>query len=46
MGDSFIGSYCRLADGEKDPRNLLIAFSIARVILVEFEVENRIEVSS
>jgi DNA repair/transcription protein MET18/MMS19 len=44
LGESFIQSYCRLADGEKDPRNLLIAFSIARVIVVEFDIESSIEV--
>lgn len=45
MGDTFIGSYCKLADGEKDPRNLLIAYSIARVIVVEFEIDNLVDVS-
>ncbi|KAH9976079.1 Dos2-interacting transcription regulator of RNA-Pol-II-domain-containing protein [Russula compacta] len=30
MGDSFLSGYIALADGEKDPRNLMIAFAIAR----------------
>lgn len=37
--------YCALAEGEKDPRNLMLSFSIVRVILVEFEVTDSIEVS-
>ncbi|KAL7416158.1 Dos2-interacting transcription regulator of RNA-Pol-II-domain-containing protein [Mrakia frigida] len=43
LGENFIQSYCRLADGEKDPRNLLIAFSIGRVIVVEFDIESSME---
>ena len=33
-------------EGEKDPRNLLLAFSIHRVILIEFDVQNHVEVSN
>jgi len=33
-----------MVDGEKDPRNLLLLFSMARVILIEFDVEAHIEV--
>lgn len=44
MGDAFVAKYCQIADGEKDPRNLLLAFSIARVILVEFDIERHVEV--
>ncbi|CDZ97248.1 DNA repair/transcription protein Mms19 [Phaffia rhodozyma] len=43
MGSPFVAKYCQIADGEKDPRNLLLAFSIARVILVEFEIEPHAE---
>ena len=45
MGDEFIRGYIRLAEGEKDPRNLLLAFAIDRVLLIEFNVVNWIEVS-
>lgn len=37
-------SYAELAEGEKDPRNLLLAFALDRVILLEFDVSKYIEV--
>ncbi|KZV63176.1 ARM repeat-containing protein [Peniophora sp. CONT] len=43
MRDEFLTGYLILADGEKDPRNLMLAFAVARVILIEFDVTNRIE---
>ncbi|TFY73800.1 hypothetical protein EWM64_g10212 [Hericium alpestre] len=43
LGNEFLAGYVNLADGEKDPRNLLIAFAIARVILVEFDIKDKIE---
>ncbi|WWC93066.1 uncharacterized protein L201_008031 [Kwoniella dendrophila CBS 6074] len=43
MGTSFINSYTKMVDGEKDPRNLMLLFSIDRVILLEFEVKDHIE---
>ncbi|KAA1469065.1 ARM repeat-containing protein [Dentipellis sp. KUC8613] len=43
MGTEFISGYVNLADGEKDPRNLLVGFAISRVILVEFDVKSKIE---
>lgn len=46
MGEEFIRGYLTLAEGEKDPRNLLLAFAIDRVLLVEFNVVNFIEVYS
>jgi len=45
MGKSFITKYVALADGEKDPRNLLVAFAIARVILIEFDITGFVEAS-
>lgn len=45
MGDEFLSGYVSLAEGEKDPRNLLVAFAIARVLLIEFDVKNFVEVS-
>ena len=44
MGKPFIVGYVNLADGEKDPRNLMLAFAIARVLLIEFDVSSHIEV--
>ena len=44
MGDEFLRGYIGLAEGEKDPRNLLLAFAIDRVLLIEFNVSNYIEV--
>jgi DNA repair/transcription protein MET18/MMS19 len=43
MGDDFLVGYCQLVTGEKDPRNLRIAFTIDRVILVEFDIANKVE---
>lgn len=44
LGKDFMTGYIGLAEGEKDPRNLLLAFAIDRVILIEFDVESQIEV--
>lgn len=44
MGKEFLSGYTALAEGEKDPRNLLIAFAIARVILIEFDIADHVEV--
>ncbi|PPQ72316.1 hypothetical protein CVT26_007273, partial [Gymnopilus dilepis] len=38
MGKTFLDGYVGLAEGEKDPRNLIVAFAIARVILIEFDI--------
>lgn len=46
MGGKFITSFTELVGGEKDPRNLMIVFSIVRVILVEFDIVLHIEVSN
>ncbi|PBK99659.1 ARM repeat-containing protein [Armillaria gallica] len=43
MSKEFLAGYITLADGEKDPRNLLVAFAIARVILVEFDISDFVE---
>jgi len=45
MGKEFLTGYLSIADGEKDPRNLLHAFSIGRVLLIEFDISSYIEVS-
>ena len=46
MRDEFLTGYILLAEGEKDPRNLLVAFAIARVILIEFDITPFVEVNS
>ncbi|KAF8268710.1 ARM repeat-containing protein [Lactarius quietus] len=43
MGDRFLSNYITLADGEKDPRNLMIAFAIARVLAIEFDISAKFE---
>lgn len=45
MGDDFVTSYIKVAEGEKDPRNLMMGFSIMRVILIEFDPYLHLEVS-
>jgi DNA repair/transcription protein MET18/MMS19 len=44
MGDRFLSGYIALADGEKDPRNLMITFAIARVLAIEFDISSKFEV--
>jgi DNA repair/transcription protein MET18/MMS19 len=44
MGDRFLSGYIALVDGEKDPRNLLISFAIARVLAIEFDISSKFEV--
>lgn len=45
LGKEFIGNYCNMSEGEKDPRNLMLSFSIIKVILLEFDISSHIEVS-
>lgn len=44
LNNEFLNIFLALAEGEKDPRNLLIVFAIARVLLIEFDVVNHVEV--
>ena len=46
MGKEFITGYTSFIDGEKDPRNLLLAFSMDRVICIEFDISEHIEVNN
>ncbi|CAO1628141.1 unnamed protein product [Sympodiomycopsis kandeliae] len=39
MGKSFLKGYIQLAEGEKDPRNLMYLFAIDRVLLIEWEID-------
>ncbi|EKM50673.1 uncharacterized protein PHACADRAFT_178404 [Phanerochaete carnosa HHB-10118-sp] len=43
LGAEFLDGYVGLAEGEKDPRNLLVAFAIARVLVIEFDIKQHIE---
>ena len=43
QGTPFLKGYASLAEGEKDPRNLKLAFSIARVLLLEFDISECVE---
>ncbi|RPA86211.1 ARM repeat-containing protein [Ascobolus immersus RN42] len=43
MGDDFVTGFVSLVALEKDPRNLMIVFSLMRVILVEFDIERHVE---
>ncbi|KAI5816584.1 RNAPII transcription regulator C-terminal-domain-containing protein, partial [Pyronema omphalodes] len=43
MGDKFITGLADMVGGEKDPRNLMILFSIMKVILVEFDIVRHTE---
>ncbi|CAO1627900.1 unnamed protein product [Jaminaea pallidilutea] len=39
MGKPFLKGYVDLAEGEKDPRNLMYLFAMDRVILIEWELD-------
>ncbi|WAQ85506.1 hypothetical protein PtA15_6A134 [Puccinia triticina] len=43
MGSGFLSGYCTLVEGEKDPRNLVVAFKLAKVILTEFDLGDQTE---
>ena len=45
MGSEFLDGYIALADGEKDPRNLMLLFAMDRVLCIEFDISKHIEVS-
>lgn len=44
MGDKFVTGFAELVGGEKDPRNLMIVFSVTKVVLVEFDIVRHVEV--
>ena len=44
--DEFLEGYIALVDGEKDPRNLMLTFSMDRVLCIEFDIDRCIEVST
>lgn len=44
MDDAWVTGLADLIGGEKDPRNLMIVFSVMKVILVEFDIVKHKEV--
>ena len=40
----FISGFIKTMDGEKDPRNLLLAFSLVKLIIGEFDISQHVEV--
>lgn len=45
MGDTSLVGIVDLMTGEKDPRNLMMVFSILKVVMMEWEITNHVEVS-
>ncbi|KAJ0414263.1 ARM repeat-containing protein [Aspergillus carlsbadensis] len=43
MGDTSLVGTVDLMTGEKDPRNLMLVFSILKVIMVEWDISNHVE---
>lgn len=46
MGDESLVGIVDLMTGEKDPRNLMVVFSILKVVMVEWDISNHVEVFS
>jgi DNA repair/transcription protein MET18/MMS19 len=46
MKDEFLVGVVDLMTGEKDPRNLMVVFSILKVVMIEWDISNHAEVSS
>ena len=44
LGDEAVIGVTDLVSGEKDPRNLMIVFSILRVLIVEWEISQTVQV--
>ena len=44
MGDEFVLGVTELVSGEKDPRNLMIIFSVLKAVMVEWDISGRAEV--
>ena len=44
LGDESIVGIVDLMTGEKDPRNLMLVFSILKVVMVEWDISNHAEV--
>lgn len=44
MGDDSLAGIVDFMTGEKDPRNLMLVFSILKVVMVEWDISNHTEV--
>ena len=44
MGDEFVIGVTDLVSGEKDPRNLMIIFSVLKAVMVEWDISGCAEV--
>lgn len=44
MGDESLIAIVKLVNGEKDPRNLMIIFSVLKVIMIEWDISSHAEV--
>ena len=44
MGDESIVGITDLVSGEKDPRNLMIIFSVLKVVMIEWDITAHAEV--
>ena len=45
MSSDFVFGFIQCLDGEKDPRNLLLAFTLIKKIIREFDIAQHVEVS-
>lgn len=45
MGDESLLGIVDLMTGEKDPRNLMLVYSILKVLMVEWDISQHVEVS-
>ena len=43
MGDESLVGITDLVNGEKDPRNLMLVFSICRVLMLEWDISSHVE---
>ncbi|CAG8610375.1 3379_t:CDS:10 [Ambispora leptoticha] len=43
MGSEFVFGFIQVMDGEKDPRNLLLAFSLVKYIIANFDINEHVE---
>ncbi len=44
MGDESLIGIVDLVSGERDPRNLMLIFSILKVLMVEWDISNHVQV--
>ena len=44
LGDEFVVGVTDLVSGEKDPRNLMIIFSVLKAVMIEWDISNHAEV--